>query len=214
MRNLSFVSLFLISILLSGCSTLKPFGLKPCQDGADSLALTRSPYKDRFDKLLFKASLDIRKEHLTGLLLVKRMPDSTIQIGFANEIGMTFFTFIIREDGFEAPYVFEPMNRKPLISIFRTCFELMLEYETDPKSRSILCNSEEDFVSAGSRSGRYKAWSTIYRSPSKGSVLYGMNNFWDRTRIIFSDVSNGVPQTVSVSTPMVGLEMELKLLSF
>ena len=106
MRNSLLSSLILLLLLLTGCASLKPKGLKPCFGTAPTRECLQSPFLGHFDKMLFKATLDIRKEHLTGLMLFKTMPDSSIRVVFTNEIGMTFFDFIIKDGSFETGYCF------------------------------------------------------------------------------------------------------------
>ena len=52
---------------------------------------------------------------------------------------MTFFNFIMKDDSFETGYCFEPLNKKALISMLRTGFELMLKYKADEEGRLYLC---------------------------------------------------------------------------
>jgi hypothetical protein len=213
MRNLSFISLVLL-LLTTGCTTIRPAGLKKCSEEAQSGSLERSPYKDRFEKMLFKVSMTIRTDRLTGLMLFKKMPDSSIQVVFTNEIGMTFFNFILKEGSFETGYCFEPMNKKALISMFRTCFELMLKYESDEKGRMFLCDPAKGNTVIGGRSGRYYTWAGVTAEEPRTAFINGMTNPADKTLITFSNFSSDVPGSVTILNPFINLKIRLEMISF
>ena len=122
MKSFLYGSLLLFS--LYGCSASRP------PAGSDSKpVISFSPstcYREPFEKVLFRASLDVRKQHLGGFLLIKKTPDSVYRIVFANEIGMTLFDFGIRDDQFRVNYVFEAMNRKILLKLFAKDFTEMI----------------------------------------------------------------------------------------
>lgn len=212
MRNLSFVSLLFL-LLLTGCSPLKPAGLRPCRATDTTGIIGKSPFTGQYEKMLFRASMDIRGQRLTGLILVKKISDSVTHVFFSNEIGLTYFDFIMKDDGFLTEYCFEPMNKKALIGIFRTCFELMLKYDIQEDGRKFYCNRSTGAVIVSGTSGRYKAWSG--RVPETGSTfINGKTNFSDKTFICFSNFTSGVPSSVIIENPFIDLKMQLEMISF
>lgn len=213
MRSL-YLSSLVILLLLSGCASLKPRGLKPCRSAAASAEGLISPYKGRFEKMLFRASVDIRSQHLTGLMLIKMMPDSSVRIFFTNEIGMTYFDFIMKDGTFQAGYCFEPMNKKVVIGLFRTCFELMLDYDAHEKKRFIYCEVATGNPITQCRFGRYNVWAGSIGTEPKTSFIQGMSNFSDQTFVNFSDFHSDIPFSVSINNPFVNLRIRLQMLSF
>jgi hypothetical protein len=213
MRNLFFTSLTIL-ILAAGCTSIRPAGLEKCAEMSESSPPDRSPFKGRFEKMLFKASFDIRSDHLTGLMLIKKMADSSIQIVFANEIGMTYFNFNMKKDSFEPVFCFGPLNKKALFGILRACFELMLDYELNEKGRVAMCNPTDGGVSLGGKAGRYFVWSGISGREPKTAFVNGMTNFSNKTLITFSDFSAGIPKSVLILNPFIDLRIRLEMISF
>ena len=212
MRNLSFVSLLFL-LLLPGCISLKPSGVGPCRATDTTGIIGKSPFTGQYEKMLFRAAVDIRSQRLTGLILVKKVSDSVTHVFFSNEIGMTYFDFIMKDDGFVTEYCFEPMNKKALIGIFRTCFELMLKYDIREDGRKIYCDRSTGAMIVSGTSGRYKTWSG--RGPETGSIfINGMTNFSDKTFIRFSNFTSGVPSSVIIKNPFIDLKMQLEMISF
>ena len=129
MRSLFFSSLFLFTTLVSTAITTDlPF------------------FGQGFEKALFTGSLDIKKHHLTGFLLVKKMEDESYRIVFTNQVGMTFFDFEVKQNSFRVVYCFESLNRKALIRIFEKDFRLLLESAGDTISKGFLDKAEITFL--------------------------------------------------------------------
>ncbi len=200
----------LLVVLLASCASLKPSGLcrtdQPLSCAGRSLEV-HTPLMES-SRYVFKSALDIKGHHLTGLMYVKRMPDSTLRIAFLNEFGMTWFDFIIKPGSFSVAYCFDPLNKKPLLKIFRTNFELLFnsraEHLTAAYRQKPSGNEVVEF-----RYGPYKIW---YAADSSCRVvsLAGQSNFLDKTLITFASYKKDSPGSITITSPVVGLEMKLE----
>lgn len=75
----------------------------------------------------YQASIDVGNKHLSGLVLIKNMPDSSQRVVFTSEAGVTFFDFGFRRpDKFTVYAIIKKLNRKPVIKTLQKDFELML----------------------------------------------------------------------------------------
>jgi len=75
----------------------------------------------------YHASVDVVGKHISGLLLVKNMPDSSYRVVFTNEAGVTFFDFgFSRKGTFKVYNVIKQLDKKPVIQTLRKDFELIL----------------------------------------------------------------------------------------
>jgi len=71
--------------------------------------------------------IDVIGRHISGLLLIKQMPDSSRRVVFTNEAGVTFLDFQFNTDGsFQVKQVIKQLNKKAVIQTLRKDFELML----------------------------------------------------------------------------------------
>ncbi|HQY12763.1 MAG TPA: hypothetical protein PK133_11145, partial [Ferruginibacter sp.] len=76
---------------------------------------------------LYSTTVDVSGNHLSGLLLVKKMPDSSTRMVFSSEMGLSFFDFEFSADGnFKVYSIIKKMNRKAVIKTLRHDFELVL----------------------------------------------------------------------------------------
>lgn len=81
----------------------------------------------QFETSWFHASVDVVGRHLSGLLLIKSMPDSSYRVVFTNEAGVTFFDFGFSKTGeFTVHNVIRQMDKRPVIHTLRDDFALIL----------------------------------------------------------------------------------------
>jgi len=113
----------LVLLLIYACSVSKRSAGPEQLSGIHSYPFFIS---DTFDKALYKATLDIKNQHLSGFLLIKKISDSVHRIVFANEIGMTMFDFGIQTNRFTVHYIFEPLNKKILVRLFEKNFRQLI----------------------------------------------------------------------------------------
>jgi hypothetical protein len=74
----------------------------------------------------YHTSVDVVGSHISGLLLIKNMPDSSIRVVFTSEAGVTFFDFGFADGNFKVHNILGQLNKKPVIEILRKDFELIL----------------------------------------------------------------------------------------
>ena len=108
-------------ILLSCSSVFKNLQ----KSGTDLNAIQK--FKPVFSVALYKAQINVIGNYLSGLLLIKKMPDSSTRLLFSNELGFKFFDFEFSANGaFKVHYIFKKMDRKAVIKTLRKDFELVL----------------------------------------------------------------------------------------
>lgn len=118
-----FMCALLLLVFLGGCASeykaLVPIETQQaCAEKIKPQGLSTSWYH---------ASIDVLDKHLSGLLLVKEMPDNSTRIVFTNEAGATFFDFEFSATGeFKPIHIIKQLDRKPVMNTFRKDFELML----------------------------------------------------------------------------------------
>jgi hypothetical protein len=110
-------------ILLCGCAsdykTLHPTA--PRQDCISKFA------PKGIQTSLFDAGIDVVGKHISGLLLIKKMPDSSSRVVFTNEAGFKFLDFEFGRSGeFKVHHVIEQLNKKVVIRLLEKDFGLLL----------------------------------------------------------------------------------------
>jgi len=134
MRCLLFSSCLLF---LAGCATVyKDLA------ASNGKAVDLNPVRPTFTVALYNTSIDVAGSHLSGLLLIKKMPDSTTRMVFSNEMGFKFFDFEFSPNGgFRVYSIYKKMNRKAVIKTLRHDFELVLMQSLDDKELKVRSDS-------------------------------------------------------------------------
>ena len=225
----------LIILLTAGCASIKPGNLTPAVQPFQVPVLngvTGGSYPSFFlppdTAWLFKASMDIKKHHLTGLFLVKRAPvryhkgttqpgpdpgieNNAYRVVFVNELGITYFDLEVKPDSFRVVSCFEALNKKALFSILETDFRIL----TFPGQVTF----REEFRQTGTnnrviseKAGRYHIWQTFSTS---GDTIYstgGRSNMFDLVNISYHGYHDGFPSKINLENPVIGMRISLKLL--
>jgi hypothetical protein len=111
-------------------------------------------FKPEFKRAIYKTSADVRKIHISGLLVIKKMPDSSTRIVFTNEMGFLFFEFGFGTDsGFTVFQITPKMDKQYLITTLRKDFELILFRNMDKTSSYILKDSQLVYHAYPQKSG-------------------------------------------------------------
>jgi hypothetical protein len=91
-------------------------------------------FKPQFTRALYNTQVNILKSHLSGILFIKQMPDSSTRLVFSTETGFKFFDFEFDKQGlFTVHYILDKMNRKPVIHKLEDDFSLLLMNRLDIK---------------------------------------------------------------------------------
>jgi hypothetical protein len=121
MRCLLFESI--VAVLLIGCASdyahlQKTQASGDCPEKILPLIIETSWYD---------ASVDVLGKHISGLLLIKNMPDYSKRVVFTSEAGLTFFDFSFSKEGtFHTVSVIKQFDRKAVIRTLQKDFALIL----------------------------------------------------------------------------------------
>jgi len=192
---------------LAGCATVYK-NLPPAAGEVSDL----QPMRPAFSVALYNTSIDVVGNHLSGLLLIKKMPDSTIRMVFSNEMGFKFFDFEFSPGGgFRVYSVYKKMNRKAVIKTLRHDFELLLMQLPDAKELKVKSDS------AGNRYyifPRGKGYYCYVMNPG-GTELVRMERASKQAPVataIMRHYINGIPDTIGFTHHKVDFVIGLKRL--
>lgn len=84
-------------------------------------------FKPTFTNNWYDANVDVMGNHISGLMLFKQMPDSSMRVAFTSKTGLKFLDFEFSPNGeFTPHYVIENLNRKVVIEALKEDFEVLL----------------------------------------------------------------------------------------
>jgi len=203
MRYLPFISFFVI--LLSCSSAYKKMQKIPGDAGCVQ------KFKPQFQGAVYNTKVDVVGNHLSGLLVIKTMPDSSIRMVFSNQMGFKFFDFeFSRDSGFKVHYILKQMDKKAVITTLRKDFELVLMYHT-PIADAYLLKNKTDFYYAFPQ----EKGINYYITDSACTELKGLERASKRKAVvqaIMLDYSNGLPDSIGITHKNFNFTIGLKLL--
>jgi hypothetical protein len=155
-------------------------------------------FKPAFTVALYKTTVDVIGNHLSGLLLIKKMPDSSTRMVFSNEMGFTFFDFEFAADGkFKVYSIIKKMNKGSVIKTLQHDFELVLMNNLDNSKASVKTgNGLIYFIFPQNKGYNY------YITNSEGKELVRMERASNRKVIVETVMKNyikGIPDTIGIS---------------
>jgi hypothetical protein len=184
---------------MAGCSPLHknmPAGL------ADVASIEK--FKPVFQSDLYQATIDVVGNHLSGLLLIKKMPDSSTRLVFSNEMGVSFFDFEFAANGdFKVLSVMKKLDKRSVIKTLQHDFELVLMQNLKgPKATVKSSGDLVYFIFPQSKGFNY------YITNSSGNELLRMERASNKKVIveaIMKDLTGpslkpqGAPDTIGIS---------------
>ena len=188
-------------ILLS-CSPVH----KQMQSATADVSLLQK-FKPAFTVALYNTTVDVVGNHLSGLLLIKKMPDSSTRMVFSNEMGFSFFDFEFAADGkFKVYSIIKKMNKKSVIKTLQRDFELVLMNTLNYNKAIVKTdNGLNYFIFPQNKGYNY------YITNADGTELIRMERASNKKVIVeammknfakvpnFGKVENSIPDTISIS---------------
>jgi len=155
-------------------------------------------FKPAFTVALYNTTVDVVGNHLSGLLLIKKMPDSSTRMVFTNEMGFTFFDFEFTADGkFKVYSIIKKMNKRSIIKTLQHDFELVLMSRLDNSSASVKVNNGLTyFIFPQAKGFNY------YITGNAGEELVRMERVSNKKTVVeavMKNYSNGIPDTIGIS---------------
>ncbi len=186
-------SLLPIAIGMLGCS---PVHQQMQSASADVNVLQK--FKPAFTVALYNTTVDVMGNHLSGLLLIKKMPDSSTRMVFSNEMGLGFFDFEFAADGsFKVYSIMKKLNKKSVIKTLQHDFELVLMNNLDNSKATVKTNEGLTyFIFPQSKGFNY------YITNQTGNELVRMERASNKKTIVeavMKNYINGIPDTIGIS---------------
>lgn len=155
-------------------------------------------FKPVFNASLYYTTVDVVGNHLSGLLLIKKMPDSSTRLVFSNEMGFKFFDFEFTEGGgFKVYSVIKQLNRKAVLKTLRKDFELILMEGLKGDEVSVRSgNGLVYYIVTKTKGYNY------YITDSTGNKLVRLERASKSKTIVsatMENYSNGVPDTIGIA---------------
>lgn len=198
--------LIFISCLIGLLSCSAPYKKMQQSTGGDVNCVFS--FKPVFTTALYTTQVNVTGKHLSGLLLIKTMPDSSTRIVFTSEAGFKFFDFGFSGNEFNVYYIYSEMNKKPVIKTLRKDFQLILMNNLYGKTAYMLKN--DSLVYNVFREGKDHYY---YLTDSNCSQMIKMERGSSKKMVmtaIAQNMQQGMPDTIGITHSNFNFEIGLK----
>jgi hypothetical protein len=200
MRILLLISIFLIA----GCKSSEYLMLE--KTTANSSCLDK--FRPEITTILYNTHINVVGNHLSGLLLFKKMPDSTTRVLFSNEMGVKFFDFEFTKDNFHVIYCMKKLNKKAVIGELKKDIGLLIFHNMDTSKADVMKNGNELYF--GFKSGKERNY---YITTSDCTDLIKIENAAKGKKkvvLALTDYKAGLPDSVYISHEKFEFNISLK----
>lgn len=168
-------------------------------------------FQPKFKRVLYNTQVNILHTHLSGLLLIKQMPDSSTRFVFSTETGFKFFDFEFDNAGtFTVHYIIDKMNRKAVVNTLRNDFELALMKHIANREPAIL--KKDDLVFYRYTNNNAFDYYITDSSCNKLVRIEKAGKKKSSMQMIMNNYSNGIPDTIGITHSHLNFDIGLKLL--
>jgi hypothetical protein len=154
-------------------------------------------FKPALGTAMYNTQVDVVGKHLSGILVMKQMPDSSTRIVFTSEMGLTFFDFAFLADGqFKVYHIMDKMNKKAVIKTLRKDFELILMEHTPVSGALVLSDGINHYYGFPQEKGI-----NYYITDSTCSHLIKAQKASSKKAIVeatLNDYKAGIPDSIAI----------------
>lgn len=201
--------IFVIGLLISmqfviSCSTA---GYKTLASSAENHIKEPHIFVRDFKKAVYKTSINIYGNNLTGLTLIKKT-DSAMRVVSMSELGIKYFDFEFPDDQqleFKVHYVMEPLNKDFIISKISKEFRLMFSLPNFERSSVMMSKKNTSQL-------LFKSKNEIYFFDQTGAITEISKLRWPiapKPIIRLSDYKQSFPQSINIDYSNVSFELDV-----
>jgi len=121
LQNLAYSLIF---ILFTSCKTYTLNDVKPIPSSEKTV---ENLYFSSKEDYVYKCQMDIYKNHVSGILIIKKISKTTHRVVLTSDFGNKLIDFEISEDDFKLNYVLPDLDKKIVINFLRNDFQQLLK---------------------------------------------------------------------------------------
>lgn len=114
----------LVFLLFLSCKTYKLTGVKPTPNSEKTV---ENLYFSSNEDYVYKCQMDIYKNHVSGILIIKKINETTHRVVLTSDFGNKLIDFEISKDNFKLNYVLPDLDKKIVINFLKDDFQQLLK---------------------------------------------------------------------------------------
>jgi hypothetical protein len=177
----------LILILAVSCKSYKLTGVTPVYA---SEKMVENLYFSTGEDYVYKCQMDIYKNHVSGILIIKKLNETTHRVALTSDFGNKLIDFEVSENDFKLNYVLPDLDKKIVINFLKNDFRQLLKRQY-PVSESFENDNAKIYLSKDENKSYYLFFNK--ENNLLKQIIYTKNNkekidfTFDAKKHIFAD---------------------------
>ncbi|WP_313093438.1 hypothetical protein [Chryseobacterium flavum] len=117
------------SFLLIGIISCKSYELTDVKPLSGSPQTVENLYFSSNQDYVYKCQMDIYKNHISGILIIKKINETTHRVAMTSDFGNKLIDFEISDQNFKLNYVLPDLDKKIVVNFLRNDFQQLLKRE-------------------------------------------------------------------------------------
>ncbi|WP_426274472.1 hypothetical protein ACN9MN_10100 [Chryseobacterium sp. S-02] len=187
LQNLAYSLIFLLFV---SCKTYK---LTDVKSVSNSEKTVENLYFSSSEDYVYKCQMDIYKNHVSGILIIKKINETTHRVAMTSDFGNKLIDFEISDSNFKLNYVLPDLDKKIVINFLKNDFQQLLKQKY-PVTESFENENSKIYFSKIDKKGYYLFFSK--EDNLLKQIIYTKNNkekidfTFDAKKHIFADSLN------------------------
>ncbi|MGG7441088.1 hypothetical protein ACQ7CU_23780 [Chryseobacterium arthrosphaerae] len=180
----------LILVLAVSCKSFQLTGAKPVSTTEKKV---ENLYFSSSEDYVYKCQMDIYKNHVSGILIIKKISETTHRVALTSDFGNKLIDFEVSDHDFKLNYVLPDLDKKIVINFLKNDFQQLLKRQY-PVTESFENENSKIYLSKIDNKGYYLFFNKennllkqiIYTKNSKEKIDFT----FDAKKSIFADSLN------------------------
>ena len=180
----------LIFLLFVSCKTYK---LTDVKSVPNSEKIVENLYFSSNEDYVYKCQMDIYKNHVSGILIIKKINENTHRVALTSDFGNKLIDFEVSDNDFKLNYVLPDLDKKIVINFLKNDFQQLLKQKY-PVSESFENENSKIYLSKIDKETYYLFFNK--ENDLLKQIIYTKNNkekidfTFDAKKHIFADSLN------------------------
>lgn len=120
-QNLTYSLILLLSV------SCKTYQLSDVKSVSTTEKTVENLYFSSSEDYVYKCQMDIYKNHVSGILIIKKLNETTHRVALTSDFGNKLIDFEVSENDFKLNYVLPDLDKKIVINFLKNDFQQLLK---------------------------------------------------------------------------------------
>ncbi|MEN8121053.1 MAG: hypothetical protein ABFS35_11925 [Bacteroidota bacterium] len=164
-----------------------------------------------YNTALYKAKIDVRDKHFSGLFFFKKITGSSFRIVFLSEIGLNLLDMEYKNSSFKIIRCQDFLNKKIILNTLKNDFKLLIDVPPNNNKNDIYKNSNNQIslIKIKDNSKKYYYFCAPDKKISKIIQVDGFKHI----EVLIQKYNNSLPQEIEINHKRIKLKLKLSLIN-